>query len=764
MVFNIFIRALFLLLITFGSTVTAAASANQPDFIGRKVCGSCHAEQLKLWTGSYHDLALQKANEETVLGNFTNATFTHFGISTTFYRKDDKFMVTTDGPDGKLQDYAIKYTFGVYPLQQYMIEFPGGRLQVLDIAWDSRPKQQGGQRWFHLHPEEPIRAGDVLHWTGRNLNWNYMCADCHSTNLRKNYDAKTDSYNTTWSEINVSCEACHGPGSEHVEWANKYQSGKAKPNDKMGLTVTLNERKGVHWKIDQETGKPHRSIKRTTSNEIEVCARCHSRRSQLTDKHIAGQPFMDGYRPSLLLQGLYHANGQMQDEVYVYGSFLQSRMHQAGVTCSDCHEPHSTKLKSEGEQVCLQCHAADRYASKQHHFHQQDNKGASCIECHMPPTTFMGVDERHDHSFRIPRPDYSVKYSTPNACNNCHQDKDARWAAEQVQKWYGKTPTGLQQFAPALYADWHQLPGAKDLLTALERDSRQPSIIRASALVHLGSYPDRNTYEALKRGLEDPDPMLRLAALDAVSVLDAQQRVVLVFPMLKDPVRAVRISAARELASVPIGRLPNAERNWLQRALQEYIDVQHFNADRPESHFNLGALYTEQGEVEQAETAYRKALQLNPQFVPAYVGYAQLLGQMGRGQEGDKLLHQGIEHVPDNADLYAALGLSLVRQKRANESVPMFAQAVRLAPEVPRYTYIYGVALNSTGSQKQAIEVMQAGHEQHPGNTDILYGLVTFLRDAGRKQEALKYARELQRLRPNNPAIQQLVIELAGNS
>ena len=200
--------------------VTSQAPADEAaKFMGGKVCSGCHAAETESWKGSHHALAMQKATEGTVLGNFSNEPFEHLGVVTTFSRAGDKFRLRTGGPDGALHDYEIDYTFGVYPLQQYLIAFPGGRYQALGIAWDSRQKEQGGQRWFHLYPDQQLNPGNRLHWTGRNQTWNYQCADCHSTNLQKNYDLSTDTYATTWTDVDVSCEACHGPGSRHVAWA-----------------------------------------------------------------------------------------------------------------------------------------------------------------------------------------------------------------------------------------------------------------------------------------------------------------------------------------------------------------------------------------------------------------------------------------------------------------------------------------------------------------------------------------------------------------
>ncbi|NNG13164.1 MAG: hypothetical protein HKM88_07950, partial [Halobacteria archaeon] len=445
------------MLVMFESAFAGAAASAQ--YAGRVVCADCHTEQASLWSGSHHDLAMQPVNAKSVLGDFAGASLTHFGVTSSFYTKDDKFMVRTEGPDGKLQDYVIKYVFGVEPLQQYLIEFPGGRLQALGLAWDTRAKEQGGQRWFHLYPDEKIAHDDELHWTKPSQNWNSMCAECHSTHLEKNYDPVARTFDTTWSEIDVSCEACHGPGSAHVIWAEQKPGWKKLESNK-GLSILLDERKDVQWKMDPKTGNALRSQARDSDKEIEMCARCHARRSPISGQYAHGESFMDHYLPRLLDDGMYFADGQIDDEVYVYGSFIQSKMYHAGVTCSDCHEPHSMALKVPGNGVCLQCHQASRFDQTSHHFHKPGSSGTSCAECHMPPKDYMVVDPRHDHSMRIPRPDLSVSLGTPNACNGCHPDQSAQWAAEQVKNWYGHTPEGFQNYAAALHDARNQAPGA----------------------------------------------------------------------------------------------------------------------------------------------------------------------------------------------------------------------------------------------------------------------------------------------------------------
>ncbi len=750
-----------LLLVAWSGWAPADTDETGPQFVGRAQCATCHPEQHARWLGSHHDLAMQEATEASVLGDFNDRELAHFGVVSRFYRNQDRFWVRTDGPDGTLQDYPIRYSFGVYPLQQYLIEFPGGRLQALDIAWDSRTKEQGGQRWMHLHPQDPVRHDDVLHWTGPNLNWNYMCADCHATNLRKGFEAASNSYHTTWSEMDVSCEACHGPGSRHLQWAQARAKGEPTELPDLGLTVRLDERSGITWTLDPATGKVKRSAPRQSSREIQVCARCHSRRSQMADGVVAGQPLLDGFLPALLTAGLYFPDGQIQDEVYEWGSFLQSKMCQAGISCSDCHDPHSGQVRLTGDALCVQCHPAERYATTQHHRHPEGSSGARCLGCHMPTRTYMVVDARHDHGFRVPRPDQSVRLGTPNACNQCHGDRTPQWAADQVKAWYGRPAEGHQGYAEALAAAWSQSAGAGDRLQEIARDIAQPAIARATALQALGAYPDRATLGLVQQAIQASDPLERLGALGALEPLEPPQRA-LATPLLWDELKAIRITAARLLATLPAERFPESVRSRLAQGIEEYIAVQQFNAERPESQINLGTLYADLGRPQDAELAYRQALKLQPRFIPAYVNLAHLLGGLRREQEAEGLLRRGLELNPQGADLAHALGLSLVRQKRSAQALDQLARAAELASDNARYAYVYGVALQSAGKLDQAIEVLEATSRRHPANVDILVALTTFNRDAGRRGEALKHARALQVLRPADPSVERLVRELAG--
>jgi tetratricopeptide (TPR) repeat protein len=732
-----------------------ATNAKAPSYVGGATCSGCHSQQHDLWKGSHHDMAMQVATDKSVLGNFNHTSFSYNGITSNFFTRDGKFFVNTDGPDGKLADFEIKYSFGFTPLQQYLIEFPGGRLQAFGIAWDSRSKEQGGQRWFHLYPEQKLKAGDNLHWTSIDQNWNYQCADCHSTNLQKNFNAASNTFNTQWSEINVSCEACHGPASNHLSWAKQEPGAQAFSGPGKGLSQILDERRGISWRSELKTGQPTRSEPRKGTVEIETCATCHSRRGQTSDTFVHGQRLADNYRPALLEDGLYWPDGQQRDEVFNHGSFLQSKMFAKGVTCSDCHEPHSLKLRAEGNGVCAQCHLPSKYDGPQHSFHPQGSKGSQCVSCHMPTTTYMQVDPRNDHSLRIPRPDLSVALGTPNACNSCHTDKKPQWAASKVQQWYPHPTAGHQRYAEAFAAASQGQPSANTALMAVAADQSQPAIARATALSRLSASRDPKIFSQLVDGLYDEDEMVRLAAVETVARITPSMSSQALPPLLNDSLRSVRMEAARALAGAAEQQLKPEYRAPFNKALDEYIAAQQFNADRPESLTNLGSLYAERGDAAQAEAYFRRAIALDA-FPAAVVNLASLYQHLGEEPRVEKALREGLARSPEDASLHHVLGLALARQQRLPDALAELAKAHQLAPTNLRYRYVYAVALNSAGQAAKAIKVLEDTHQDFPQDSDVLLGLITFNRDLGQLTAAKRWADALLALQPNDKGAQQL--------
>ncbi len=741
-----------------------ASGAPAATFVGSGTCAGCHQAEARLWSGSHHKQAMDHATDASVLGDFNDASFENYGVRSRFFRKDGKFLVETDGSDGKLATFEVKYTFGVYPLQQYLVEFPDGRVQALSIAWDSRPKEQGGHRWFHLYPNEEIKHDDVLHWTKLNQNWNFMCAECHSTGVRKNYDATNDRYATTFTEVNVGCEACHGAGSSHVGWAQEQQRWSlfGKPADpSMGLVERFSERHDATWTRDAATGNAKRSsTPRTLRAEVETCGLCHARRGEFSEAWAPGHWLSETHTVSPLTLGLYHADGQMLDEVYNYGSFKQSKMFAEGVTCSDCHDPHSAKLRVPGDGTCLQCHSSDKYAAVTHTQHGSVNPPLSCVSCHMPTRTYMVVDPRHDHSLRIPRPDLSAKLGTPNACNDCHTDRSADWAASAIERWHGRSREGFQSYAEAFNAARSDQPDSARLLADVAADRNAPAIARATALTELAPRVSPSNINLARTALSDPDPMVRIGALDMLENVPAAQAWQLASPLLSDPVRGVRIRAASLLALVPAANQLPADRDRFERAAAEFIAAERFNADRPESRSALGGFFAKRGRATDAEAEYKAALRLSPQYAPAAVNIADLYRRMGREADGESVLRSALAASPQDAGLHHALGLTLVRLKRTDEALEELRRAAELEPGQARYAYVYAVGLHSAAHVNDALAVLKGGLARHPDDRDTLQALMMFSRDSGDVSSALEYAEHLARITPTDAGLTGLIQEL----
>lgn len=671
-----------------------------PTFVGRAACAECHVPEAAAWQGSHHDLAMQEATEETVLGDFEGASFTYAGVTSSFFRRQGRFFVRTDGPDGEPADFEITHTFGVEPLQQYLIPFPDGRLQALGIAWDVRPAEEGGQRWFHLYPGEGVDHEHELHWTRAAQTWNGGCAACHSTGLEKGYDPESNRYATTWSEIDVSCEACHGPGSRHVQWA---RSGLGDDEPGLGLPIAFHGRHGVQWVMNPATGIARRSSP-GGRNEVEACGRCHSLRSAIRARYVWGEPLLETHRPALVQPGLYFPDGQILDEVYEYGSFRQSRMYSAGVTCSDCHDPHSLELRGEGNAVCAGCHLPARFDTPAHHLHPAGSPGSRCVDCHMPERTYMVVDRRRDHSIPVPRPDLADRLGTPGACVACHADRSNAWAAEALQRAHGP-PGPAPLFAVAFAADERRSPEAGRMLAEAAADPSLPAILEASALARLGAWPGMAAPELLGAALDDPEPLVRLGGVLAAAGLGLEERLTLLGPALGDSVMGIRQEAARVLASAPDSMLTAGQRTDLEAALDEVLAGLEADADRPTALLDRAALLAARGDLAAAERSARAALRLEPLQAQAWVALAEVQLLAGRPEAAERSLREGLARVPGAADLEHARGLLLVRQGRLAEAVEPLGRAVELQPAVPRYLYAYAVALRETGQPGRALEV-----------------------------------------------------------
>jgi len=681
---------------------------------------------------------MEIADPNAVLGDFS-------GADPSFAIIDGKYAVRAEGADGKRGEYSAPYTFGVAPLQQMLVALPGGKLQGFTTAWDTEKR-----RWFSLYPNETIPPDDPLHWTGRYQRWNAMCADCHSTGVRKGYDAESDTYNTTFAEIDVGCQACHGPGSAHLAWAR----AGAKPG---GSTPY-----GDGLLVDLKLADARR--------EVESCAPCHARRAQIRAEIPYGRPFLDGFVPATLDVGLYHADGQIDGEVYEYGSFLQSKMFSAGVRCGDCHDSHSGKLEAEGNALCVRCHSpqpdarfpsltAKLYDSPEHHHHAAGSAGADCVGCHMPTKNYMIVDPRQDHSIRVPRPDVSVRIGTPNACNGCHADRKPEWAAAAVAKWYGperrQEPHFGEVFAAARAGD----PSAIPELVRLASDPEQATVVRATAVALLEP-AGASILPALAFAARDADPWLRSAAASACDAIPGEQRLQIAEPLLSDPVLAVRIEAARVLSVIPAEQVPAAARDRLAAGLREFEAAQRVQADLPGAHLNLGVVYANMGQDARAEGEYRVALRMDPAFLPASFNLATLLNKIGRNPDAESVLRDAIARTPGQGELHYSLGLLLAEDGRLEPAAEELGRAAALMPERPRVHYNQGLALLRAGRKAEAEAPLRAAYQRAPRDAQIVHALTLYYTQSASWQKALPLARELVAIAPEDPGAREMLARI----
>lgn len=687
------------------SGVELQSPKTHATFVGRDQCIECHTDAYESWLGSDHDNAMDFANEDTVVGDFNDAEFEYEGITSRFYRKDDKFFIYTEGPGGEMTEFEVLYTFGVEPLQQYLVPLPGGRLQAVSTAWDV-----ARQRWFFLYPGTDIEPDDWLHWTRNGQNWNGMCAECHSTNLRKNFDAESNTFHTEWSEIDVSCEACHGPGSKHVDWARIDPMGRP-VLDNYGLVVAT-------------SGIDNRQL-------VELCAACHSRRAEIGDYDHSQVDLLEYAVPSLLREGLYHPDGQILEEDYVWGSFVQSKMYANGVRCDDCHDVHSLELHKQGNDLCLQCHRADTFDTYSHHFHQkvvegEPSDGALCVKCHMPEQPFMVVDYRADHSIRVPRPDLSVETGAPNACSQsgCHDNETVEWNVEAYTKWYGEARK--PHFGTVIAAARRGDPDAEDGLHGLVKSTLYPVIVRATALNALQAYPGERTDAAMRRALSDEEALIRMTAVDVVTHQTPEGLVERLGPLLFDPVRAVRLRVAARLAGVGPEYFKAYQREALDKELADYIDSTMRNLDFAAAGLNLANLYASQGDSALAERYYRMAIEVDDLFIPAKMNLAVLVSQQGDNEEAEKLLREVLADYPEQYEAAYSLALLLLGENRVQEGTFYLARAAAGMPDHSRAQYNYGLLLAQQSRDDEAEIALRSALDLEPDSYDYLYALIEF--------------------------------------
>jgi predicted CXXCH cytochrome family protein len=683
-------------------------AAPTPHFVGTQACAGCHPAEQAAWSSSHHRHAMEPADANSVLGDFGGVTFRYFGRETRFSRQGSTFQITTENQQGKAETFKVAYTLGYAPLQQYLVAFDGGAIQALPFAWDARPREKGGQRWFHLYPDTDVTPADPLFWMRPRQNWNHQCGDCHTTSFNKRFSDATGRFDSQWSELGNGCESCHGAGSAHVQAAQR-------PASRASARSFVN---GLH----------------TQAEQIDQCGACHARRIRLRDD-ASHEAMHDTWRPELLQDSLYFVDGQIKDEVFELGSFLQSKMAARGIICSHCHDPHTARLRAEGNALCTRCHDRQTFDGPQHHFHPAGTAGARCVSCHMPSRTYMVVHERRDHRIAVPRPDLSATLGTPNACATCHEARGNAWAADAIASHRSgrrQGPSGAELLGPALWSARHEQGDAVASVRALLADPTVAGVSKATALSALGASAPIEAAAIAEPLLRSADPWARLGAVEALRPAPDATLTRLLASQATDTSRAVRLDAAPLLGSASMGTLPASARENVTALLTEYAAWLTANADRAEALVELAALRRAAGDPVAARAAFERALRRDDTSMVAYLNFADYLRGNGDDAAAETLLRKACALYPESADAHFALGMLLVRRKEVTHGVSELGRANALAPNNSHYAYAYGVGLHSTRQDEHALATLSDARTRFPDNAPIQAALRALCVDGGR--------------------------------
>ena len=698
---------------------------------GSESCRECHRQEYDLWAKSNHGFAERRLRPDMDHAAYDPTRAFKHGSQTTEVRiQGRESQIVTLGFKTNVEPYRIERVIGHDPVRQFLTATPGGRFQVHEASYDPNSNQ-----WFDVYGNEDRQPGEWGHWTGRGMNWNSRCADCHNTRLRKNYNETTESYRTTMAEISVGCEACHGPLKAHNEWQTAHP----------------------HTKSQDPT-----VVKMSAAQTLGTCGSCHSRRDDLTGDFKPGDSFFDRYSLEILDESeRWYPDGQVKDEDYEFASFLSSKMHQSGVTCLDCHNAHSGKKLAQGNDLCMRCHQgnyggftnAPVINPVEHGHHNLASKGGECIGCHMPVTVYMQRHPRHDHGFTIPDPLLTKQLDIPNACNRCHADKSTDWALQYTEQWYGaKMNRHSRERAQWIAAERRGEDGAKDrLLGMLASRTENPYWRAAAAGLLWGWVNDSNVKTALIAALKDENPLVREKAVRSLEPLvqngNADVTTALK-PALEDPVGNVRVAAAWELrASVDPQSRAGLE-------LQASLDM---DADQPAGQYRKAMFNLARQQPDEAVTHLHKAIEWDPFSPPLRYETATVLSSLGLLAEAAEQLQVACRLEPQSADARFKLGLAWAEARDFDKAVEVLEETVKMDPKHTRAWYNLGLVHDSLGSTSDALAALAHAETLAPDDPQIPYASASILARVGRVPEARTAAnRALDIQRDFKPALEMI--------
>lgn len=714
-----------------GATPASPATlpATEQNYAGSASCAECHAAIYEDWQKSHHALA-----QRSIEPNIDRIIFSSPAVAPS---QDPAFAVewasdaprmTLSGPAGKPLTTQPAGVIGYRPLFQYLIPTDPGRLQVTQIAYDPAFKE-----WFDVFGNDIRKPGDWGHWTGRGMNWNSMCAYCHTTAFQKNYDPAADRYRSQYLEAGIGCEQCHGPMADHGEWQRAHRDQKGDP------TI----------------------IKYSRDQQQSMCGSCHARRVELTEGFRLGDTFDQHYDLALPdVSDVFYPDGQVRDEDFEYTAFSLSAMYQAGVRCLDCHSPHTGKRLYTGDMICLRCHepgVPNRTPIKtpDHTHHPPGSPGSACVDCHMPQTHYMQRHARRDHGMTIPTPLLTRQFDIPNACNRCHDDQSVDWAQRRVDAWYGKRMDRPGIKRAQLLARLKQ----RDLTalgTALDWLAAEPhSVWRAVGLKFLtATLPLLQTqemsarvHEQIAKLVNDPLPMVQAAAIEALEACGAPWPR-LAHNALISPSRLVRLKAASAL------------RNELEpghRALQDLERYLRLHVDQPVGAFQYANYLAERGQPSEALPWFEKAIAWDAASAPYRHGLAIALHSLNRSNEAVEQLKKAAAIAPEDAAYPYALALLYGELKQIGQAADALRDAVDRDPGMARAWYNLGLAEAELNRLPAAVEALRRAEQIEPQTADYPFARATLHQRMGQRREFIEALQRTLAIEPQHEQAQSLL-------
>ncbi len=733
------------------TTPSSAQTVIPPDdethakYAGSASCKDCHAADYEAWENSNHGLAERNFREDKDQQAFSpKQTLNHpAGISEAFLDESGLAKILTRGWKNERRSFPVVRVIGNNPLRQFLIAAPGGRLQACDVSYDPRSNE-----WFDVFGKDQREPGDWGHWTGRGMNWNSMCAACHNTRLRKNYEPQTDSYHTRMAEMSVGCEACHGPMKAHVDWQKNpppaYQKDDLAHNRKLGISDPTIQ----HQSRDQM---------------LETCGACHSRRRDVSGDLVPGESYFDHF--ALVVTDdtdTYFEDGQVRDENFAFASFVSSRMHHAGVRCGDCHEPHSNKRLIPGNMLCMRCHSggteppAPVIDPATHSPCTPGTTGHDCTSCHMPQTTYMQRHARHDHSFTSPDPVLTKEFGIPNACNRCHQEKSTDWAIQESEKFYGDRLHRPSRDRAILVARARRGdPSAREGLIRMLSTEEIPAWQATACHLLTRWAMDPDATNALTNQLTHKSPLVREAAartlVHQVRAGNPEVRKNLE-PLLLDESRSVRVAAAWALVDTL---------DLTSTAGRELTHMLDLTSDQPTGRMQLSQFAYLRGDTPAAIRQIRKAIEWDANSPPFHHDLAILLSTTGDTNAAIRALKEAIRLAPHEAEYHYKLALALADTGDTQKALTSLEKSVELDPSIGRAWYNLGLLYNSLNQPQKAIAALIKGEAAEPSDYAIPYARATIHARLGQREAAIQAATQALQIRRDFPEAIELIRALS---